>query len=114
MRTSSAEVGTAPVDQSAATFQSPLTGVFQLIAAMSSLPFCSKRFSALEADAETVEIVQKQTEKDGVNLSPSLASSFVRRRSLDQKSAAGERWDKLRLNYRVAQMIKSRSRLGSR
>jgi hypothetical protein len=53
--------------------------------AISSLPFCSKRFSALEADAGTVEIVQKQTEKDGVNLSPSL----------DLKSAGGERWDKL-------------------
>jgi hypothetical protein len=62
MKTVSAWVGTAPVDQSVATLQSPLTGSFQSILAMSSLPSRSQRFSALHVGARGL-IVQKQTEK---------------------------------------------------
>jgi hypothetical protein len=50
MMTASPVPGTWPVDQSVATLQSPLMGLFQLIVAMSSLPSRSKRFSAFEAD----------------------------------------------------------------
>ena len=50
MKTVSTWVGTAPVDQSVATLQSPLTGSFQSIVAISSLPSRAKRFSALEAE----------------------------------------------------------------
>ena len=49
MVTSSLEVGIVPVDQFAATFQSPLTELFQLMAAIVSLPSRCKRLSALDA-----------------------------------------------------------------
>ena len=61
--TSSVEIGTAPVDQSAATVQLPLTEVFQLIAAM----FFTSHFSGPQPRRRTPRLtVQKQIEKDTI------------------------------------------------
>src|ERR1700759_4790896 len=61
MVTSSAGVGTSPVDHSAATSQSPLTGFFQFMAAIASLPLAPKRLGAVYVEVCGL-IVQNQRE----------------------------------------------------